>query len=399
MMLRSATGKIPDAALQRDAVFSLQYRYRLHFTGGVFKPANTVLADVLRTADVLPVPALVFVDQGVAAGWPELKHDIATYARAYGDVMRLAGAIRNVPGGETCKNDPGVLRSIMRDIHDASLCRHSCVIVIGGGAVLDVVGFAAATVHRGIRLLRLPTTTLSQADSGVGVKNGINLFGKKNYLGTFSVPWAVINDVQFLSTLSDRDWRCGFSESVKVALMKERAFFDCIAGQALRLRQRHWEEAVGIIQHSCDLHFGHIVEGGDPFELNEARPLDFGHWAAHKLEQLTGFELQHGEAVAIGVALDVTYSALRGHLSWGEVHDVHGCLRDLGFALYHDKMSHHDDLLTGLDEFREHLGGRLTIPLLERIGGGFLAHEIDRRQMCAAIDYLATHLDRNSPMK
>ena len=91
--------------------------------------------------------------------------------------------------------------------------------------MLDAVGFAAAIAHRGIRLVRLPTTTLAQADSGVGVKNGVNLFGKKNWLGAFAVPWAVLNDTALLATLPDRDFVAGFSEAVKVALLKSPEVF------------------------------------------------------------------------------------------------------------------------------------------------------------------------------
>ena len=89
-------------------------------------------------------------------------------------------------------------RKIWELLNRYSMCRHSYVIVIGGGAALDLVGFAASTAHRGVRLVRFPTTTLSQGDGGVGVKNGVNYFGKKNWIGTFSVPEAVVNDFNFL---------------------------------------------------------------------------------------------------------------------------------------------------------------------------------------------------------
>ena len=93
------------------------------------------------------------------------------------------------------------------------------MVAIGGGAVLDAVGYAAATAHRGVRLIRVPTTVLSQDDSAVGVKNGINAFGKKNFVGSFAPPHAVLNDFDLLRTLQDRDWRAGISEAVKVALL------------------------------------------------------------------------------------------------------------------------------------------------------------------------------------
>src|SRR6202022_3179540 len=121
---------------------------------------------------------------------------------------------------------------MLKVFHAAGLDRRSYVVVVGGGAVLDAVGFAASIAHRGIRLVRLPTTTLAQADSGVGVKNGVNLFGKKNWLGAFAVPWAVINDTAMLATLPDRDFVCGFSEAVKVFLLKDPAAFVGLCGTA-----------------------------------------------------------------------------------------------------------------------------------------------------------------------
>ena len=108
------------------------------------------------------------------------------------------------------------------------MCRHSYVIVIGGGAALDLVGFAASTAHRGVRLVRFPTTTLSQGDGGVGVKNGVNYFGKKNWIGTFSVPEAVVNDFNFLLGLPHSQKRAGYVEAIKVALIRDRSFFEFI---------------------------------------------------------------------------------------------------------------------------------------------------------------------------
>src|SRR5690606_10496158 len=110
---------------------------------------------------------------------------------------------------------------------------------------------AAAIAHRGVRLVRMPTTTLAQADSGVGAKNGINGFGKKNFLGAFAVPWAVINDQAFLATVSDRDWRCGFIEAAKVALVKDAALFEELEVAATAIRRRDLAVAVPILERSA----------------------------------------------------------------------------------------------------------------------------------------------------
>ena len=187
----------------------------------------------------------------------------------------LAAPVLTVPGGEAIKNGLEPLHRIQQAIQDARLCRHSYVVAIGGGAVLDVAGYAAALAHRGVRLIRVPTTVLAQDDSGVGVKNGINAYGhQKNYLGTFAPPAAVINDSSFLTSLSDRDWRGGISEAIKVALIKDARFFDFIERNAAKLTARHLPTMEKVVRRSAELHLTHIATSGDPFELGSARPLE-----------------------------------------------------------------------------------------------------------------------------
>jgi 3-dehydroquinate synthase len=265
------------------------------------------------------------------------------------------------------------------------------VVVIGGGAVLDAVGFAAAIAHRGIRLVRLPTTTLAQSDSGVGVKNAVNLFGKKNWVGTFATPWAVINDARLLDTLEDRDFVSGFSEAVKVSLLKDREMFDDLCRDAAVIRQRDVSKALPMIRRTALWHLRHITEGGDPFEAREARPLDFGHWSAHKLEVMSDFRLRHGEAVALGLAIDTVYSSLAHGLDPGDARRVLDCLRELGFSLACHEYSDTHTLFAGMEEFRQHLGGRLTLTMLSGIGDPIDVHHIDRRSMREAIDRVARY--------
>ncbi len=372
-----------------DLTFSVPFTHRLRFTRDAFGSRNDVLAGILRNGGTRPARAAFFVDDGVLKSFPELPHRIERYARAHRERMTLAAPVTTVPGGEACKNDPEFLNPILQTIESAKLCRQSYVVAIGGGAVLDIVGFAAAIAHRSVRLVRFPTTTLSQCDSGVGVKNGVNAFGKKNYIGSFTVPWAVINDARFLTSLSDRDWLCGFSEALKVALVKDRAFYDRMLADRTEIVRRKDRTAGRILARSAELHLRHIAEGGDPFELTTARPLDFGHWAAHKLEQMTDFRLRHGEAVAIGIAVDVCYSAAMGLLDAVAAEEIVEYLERLGLPVWDDAMHDTATLLEGLVEFREHLGGELTVTLLEAIGRGVDVHEIDTTVMADAIRSLA----------
>jgi len=374
--------------LHHDPTIQLSLPHRVRFTRGAFAPTNASLADVFTSGTSAPPKVLVAVDQGIVEALPGLQAQIERYfADNADDLPRLVG-FRAVVGGEQSKNDLSNLESFLGEIDKHHLDRHSYILVIGGGAVLDMVGFAAAVAHRGIRLVRMPTTTLAQADSGVGVKNGVNMFGKKNFIGAFAVPWAVVNDLSLLDTLDDREWRSGLSEAVKVGLLKDAGLYRLISKRAAHLGKRDRALADDVIQRSAHLHLDHIAFGGDPFEMTTARPLDFGHWSGHKLEQLTDFSIKHGEGVALGLALDVTYCELNGMLAPEVAQDIRRTLETLGFDLYHPAMDDADALLNGLDEFREHLGGQLTITLIEAPGKPVNVHTIDRDTMAAAIGKL-----------
>ncbi|MEM6530852.1 MAG: 3-dehydroquinate synthase, partial [Chloroflexota bacterium] len=279
--------------IQRD--FQVRFSYATLFTHNLFAVDNTTLRDVI---DGEEKRVLFVVDSEVARHNPRLSADIVRYCQHHKDKMQLAHAPIVVPGGEQVKNTEKYVDVLRKAVNDHGIDRHSYIVAIGGGAMLDMAGFAAATAHRGIRLIRIPTTVLGQNDAGVGVKNSINAFGKKNFLGTFAPAVAVINDFNFLETLDDRDWMAGVSEAIKVALLKDPKFFDYIHVHAEDLKQRDMTPMEWLVYRCAELHTEHIATNGDPFEMGSSRPLDFGHWAAHKMEQLSGYEIRHGEAVA-----------------------------------------------------------------------------------------------------
>lgn len=368
-----------------DVPFEVRFTHRLRFTKDVFGGDSETLLTLLQASED-QVPRVQFwVDENVAQANPDLRHCIQNFCRRHAAQVQMAGNVQMISGGEDVKNDVHVIERMLKCFHHADLDRRSYVVVIGGGAVLDAVGFAAAIAHRGIRLIRIPTTTLAQGDSGIGVKNSINLFQKKNWVGTFAVPWAVINDRRLLESLSDRDFRCGFSEAVKVSLLKDASFFEQIEQHATAIHNRQ-AECWPVIEASARWHLQHITRGGDPFEMLEARPLDFGHWSAHKLETMSGFSLRHGEAVAIGVAVDTVYSSLKHGLSQADAVRVLNCLEQLGLLFKHPALQQTEELFQGLEEFRQHLGGRLTVTMLDGIGQPINVHTIDHEQMKVAID-------------
>lgn len=371
------------------------FHYNVHFTNGLFNVNNPLLAQVIaQDRPTSPCRAIALVDSGLLQAHHGLLEQLAAYSDRYDDILRFSIEPIIVPGGEAVKNTPNLVDKIHTLVEQVGLCRHSYIMAIGGGSVLDMVGYAAATAHRGIRLLRVPTTVLAQNDSGIGVKNGINAMGKKNFLGTFAPPYAVLNDFDFLTTLDERDWRSGIAEALKVALIKDATFFEFIAEHTQALVDRDMDTMQQLIYRCAQLHLEHIANSGDAFEMGSSRPLDFGHWAAHKLEQLTDYRLRHGEAVAIGIALDTTYSYLRGLLSCQEWQRIMNTLKKLGFTLYVSELSPATSLesrcpFKGLTEFREHLGGELTLMLLQRIGQGVEVHEVDISLYKQAISLLA----------
>ena len=370
------------------------HTHRILFTRGVFAPGNVTLRELLLVDAGVKVPrVLVFVDDRVVAANAGLLASIPAYARAHAEVMELAGEPVVVPGGEGCKNDFERVEQCWRAIEEAMLDRHSYVLVIGGGAVLDLVCFAASTAHRGIRQVRLPTTTLSPGDGGVGVKNGVNFFGKKNWVGSFAVPFAVVNDFTFLETLPERERRNGLIEAIKVAMIRDAAFFERMEGMAGALARLEQGAIEQVVERSAELHVEHIATGGDPFELGSARPLDFGHWAAHKLEQISGFAVTHGEAVAIGMALDITYSVKKGLMRRAEAERALALIERIGFEIFspflmEEGKSGESVILEGLEEFREHLGGELTVTLVPEIGTKLEVHEMERALILEAMEEL-----------
>jgi 3-dehydroquinate synthase len=377
--------------------FAVPYEFPVVFTERLFDPGNPVLRDVLcRLEPAKRHRAVFFVDDGLAGGGVSVIEAISGYAARHAGALELACPPVALPGGEKIKSDLHFVESIQQRLFDLHVDRHSYVVAVGGGAVLDAVGLVAATTHRGVRHVRVPTTVLAQNDSGVGVKNGVNLLGVKNFVGTFAPPFAVLNDYEFIASLPDRDKIAGMAEAVKVALIRDGEFFTWLERHMDDLATFERTAMQHMIRRCAELHMRQIGQGGDPFEMGSARPLDYGHWSAHKLESLTRHHVRHGEAVAIGMALDARYSVLSGLLAEGDELRICALLEYLGFELWHPALertgaSGEWSILEGLREFQEHLGGELTITLLAGIGTGVEVHAIDAARMREAAAWLKEH--------
>lgn len=360
--------------------FDVPFNYNVFFTENLFDINNFTFLNLFKNSEISNI--IMIFDEKFLKYHIYLSDKILNYFEFYSDFIKLKIFPVIFSGGEKSKNSLTDIQLIYKLVNEYKLCRQSYIVVLGGGSLIDAVGYAASSAHRGIRLIRIPTTVLSQNDSGVGVKSGINYFGKKNFLGNFNPPYSVLNDSDFLITLPDNLWKSGISECIKVALIKDINFFWFIRENYKFIIFRNIYIMNAIVYRCAKLHVRHIGNFGDPFEFGSARPLDFGHWAAHKLESLTKSLLLHGDAVAIGIAIDCVYSYLSGFLSRIELEYIIDLLDYLGFNLYIREMQfginclnndneNYNSILSGLEEFKEHLGGNLTLMFLKKIGVGF----------------------------
>ena len=375
--------------------FTVSYAYPVIFLRDLFAPECEVLAELLARDPTSPAPhrVLVVMDRGVDEAHPELSRRVTEWLSARRERIELVVPIEYLPGSEFAKRHDGMAERLVKLAYQTHFGRKDTFVVIGGGAVQDVAGYAAGIVHRGCRVIRVNTTTLAQADAGVGVKNGVDYGACKNFLGTFAPPFAVVNDATFLPTLSDKDWRNGIAEAVKVATIKDAAFLAWLEANADALRTRDLEAMAEMVERTAALHLAHIAGSGDPFEQGSARPLDFGHWCAHRLEAMTCYQLSHGEAVAVGVALDTVYASLAGLITPPECTRVVALLRDCGLRVWSDELAlrgtdGHLAVLEGLRQFREHLGGVLCVTFPQGLGAKTELNAIDERLLERAVTLL-----------
>ncbi len=381
----------------------VSFEYKVCFTRGVFSLRNPILEEVLSDTAGLRTPMLLCADEGLLKAQPGLSEAAGKYlAQKLKD--RWCRPVMVLPGGEAAKNDPRLVERLIRRMKAEGLCRHSYIVAMGGGSVLDVVGFAVSIFHRGMRLVRLPTTAVAQADGGVGVKTAVNRFGGKNLIGTFAPPWAVINDPAFLRTLAPEDWRGGLAEAFKVAAIKDRQFWLFLQAHADELKARSQQVMEAVVRRSAECHLKHIQAAGDPFEFGSARPLDFGHWAAHEIEAMTGYRVGHGEAVGVGIALDAHIAWQGGWLAGDELQAFGAAMERAGLALWHEALARRDArgrlrILRGLERFREHMGGRLTLTLPGPMGRSREIHELPSATVEKAVLALKERRERRNSIR
>ncbi|MFZ9034249.1 MAG: 3-dehydroquinate synthase [Anaerohalosphaeraceae bacterium] len=373
--------------------FGVHFKYPVYFTRNIFEADHALLESIIgRPEDDRCHKVIVYIDSTVAKMHPVICEKIERYffGRNRLELVCHPCVIENT---KMCKTRWDIVGDIMATVSQYHMDRQSIILAIGGGSLLDVVGFAGSIIHRGMRMIRVPTTTLAQADAGIGIKNGMDIFNAKNFAGTFAPPFAVVNDFGFLSTLSADDWIGGIAEAFKVAIIKDAAFCDFLCEHAKKLKDRDPATMEKVIRRCAEIHLEHIRTSGDPFEYRSARPLDFGHWAAHKIEVLSDFAIGHGQAVAVGIAIDSYYAMKKELMTHAQFRTIIDGLVRCGFDVWSEHASKRTaenklEIIDGLQQFQEHLGGELTVTLPKGIGDKVDVHQVDLTIIEEAVQYL-----------
>ena len=269
------------------------------------------------------------------------------------------------PAGEVSKNIDTVVK-IVEAMEKAYLGRDSVVVALGGGTVGDIGAFAASIFKRGVAVVQIPTTTVAQADSAIGGKAGVDSSVSKNAFGTFWQPGAVYIDVETLKSLDERQYRSGLVESVKHALIADKEYFDYIEENIDALLARDSEVLVKIAEKNCRIKAAVVEE--DPKEKNKRRILNYGHTIGHAVESVSGFELLHGEAVAIGIMAAGLIEIQTGMSDGSRLERIAAIFKKLSVPVKVPKEMKKEKLLETMKRDKKAVKGQPRFVLLDNIG-------------------------------
>jgi 3-dehydroquinate synthase len=284
-----------------------------------------------------------------------------------------------VPPGEQSKSFAG-LEKLTGALLKTGVDRSGLVVALGGGVVGDLTGFASGILKRGVDFAQIPTTLLSQVDSSVGGKTGINTAEGKNLVGLFHQPRVVIADISTLKTLPRRELLAGYAEVVKYGALGDAQFFAWLESNAGNALAGDDAALTYIVAHSCRMKAA--IVGRDERETGERALLNLGHTFGHALEAATGYShrLLHGEGVAIGMVLAFRLSQKLGIASPSDTERLEKHLHLVGLPTTIDEIPGHrptpDDLLAHMRHDKKAKGGALTFVLSRGIGHAFLHHEV-----------------------
>ena len=263
--------------------------------------------------------------------------------------------------------------------------RKDCLIALGGGVIGDMTGYAAATYLRGIDFVQVPTTLLSQVDSSIGGKTGVDFDSYKNMVGAFHMPRLVYMNLSVLNTLTKEQFSCGMGEILKHGLIKNKSYFTWCMEHADKIMERDYDTLLYMIKESCKVKRD-VVEK-DPTEQGDRALLNFGHTLGHAVEKLKDFTMLHGQCVAVGCVAAMKLSAMRGNITEDEVFYVEKCFENFGLPTRVDGITA-DDILQISKSDKKMEAGKIKFVLLHEIGNAYVDKTVTDEELLAASSYL-----------
>lgn len=280
---------------------------------------------------------------------------------------------------EQNKNIQNVLQ-ICKLGKDFGLDRKSLMVAIGGGILLDIVGFSSSMFKRRLDYLRIPTTLLGQIDAGIGIKTGVNFDGTKNYIGSFYPSIATINDISLLKTLPREHLLCGLAEIIKMAIIVDGNLFNMIESSYVDLikfrYQKDFKIATEINMRAVNLMLEILHENF--YENKLERLVDFGHTFSPFIEEYSNFEINHGLAVAMDIAISTEISLLTNNISLEARNRILSLLLQVGYELYNDQTFLPDLMWDSLDIIILHRGRKLNLVIPTDVGRACFINDIEK---------------------
>lgn len=303
------------------------------------------------------------------------------YAEQIASLFDPEPLVYAIPAGEENKNLDQI-RSLLRFLIENHFDRSSYLVALGGGVVGDMTGFAASIFLRGIDFIQIPTTLLSQADSSIGGKTGVDFDGFKNMVGAFKMPGLVYANVDFLKSLDGRQFASGFAEIMKSALIRDADFYVWLIDHMVEIRDRETEVLSEMLYRSNEIKKD-VVEK-DPYEKKERMLLNFGHTIGHAIEKYENFQMAHGECVALGCVAASYISYRRNYLSWEEYYEIRDMFVPFGLPISLESIDA-EKVLSLTKSDKKAIGGTVRYVLLHAIGDAYVDSSVTDEEVLAAI--------------
>lgn len=367
--------------------------YRVTLSRDLLNPGNSTFAHTCGANGIKHVKRLVIIDHTV---FNLYQDQLNTYFTAW----KISPIWTIASGNEASKTMEQALKMAEAMIAAGLLRRTEAVIAIGGGVLLDVVGFAASMYRRGIPYIRIPTTLMAQIDAGIGIKTGINYQDHKNRLGTYFAPLAALIDPLFLQTVSERHIANGMAEIIKMALIKDVSLFQLIEQVSDKLNARTFSSECVCIKEIMSRSITGMLAELQPnlWEAVLERAVDYGHTFSPMLELRANPALLHGEAVAIDMALSIALALQRNLLTQNEADRALNLILQAGLPILHNDFT--STLVEqALNDSVKHRDGLQRVPLTASIGNVVFVNDLTKTELNNALHYIFQYKNRFSQQR